>query len=957
MVYKKFGEENNKDQIIKSKNNLLNKNLGKNKEIIEELQRNRMLFEAINLSKEVRSNILKTHGNTHPDYDFFSRKMADLYKEIYRYDKSEKILLELNDLNRNKLEKKPLTYADGLRKLALIYKDKGRYEDAEKLLKEAEDIYLTRSNLKDLNLYSKEVKENPKEEYKDNLASYAIILNNLGKVLQEKGENREYMGDVAGAHEYYGNAEKAYRWSKRFLRHTVGDDDIRYGRNLKDLANIHGIIGNYEYAQSKMNKAYAIYKSHYPKEDPANFEVCHKLAWLEYRQGNYYSAGTKFINNKNRFKNILNEHPAYAQLLNNLAKTEVASSYKYRGKSEEDQRISDELMEDAYFLMKKAFEINNKILPQLLYMDSDKQRLRFLRSLDFNMHLFLTLVMERYNDILIPQARKDAFDFVLRRKSLTMEISHFLQESAILRETDDLFAALNNINFQISSLNIKKTDVGDSYSDTLKELESERSEIESQISSKIPEKELEIKLKQANLENLSKVLKPNSVLIEYVKFYPYNFKAKGKESSWKKPHYIAFSMHAGKPDDVKMIDLGKAEDIDARIIQFRESLNDYRNSLIKKHQVNEKLGSSLHKFSEKLREMIFDPLEIKKGQHLIISPDDALSTIPLEVLPLGLEYLIDHYVISYLGSSRDLMRIHDDYDPDAETVVIANPDYFLINKNENTKKGRIKTADNELKNHSIPLLEIGPFKSLKNNELEGEKVVGILKENGFKVNLFTKDQATESRIKNFDPPLILHMATHGFFAGEDNGNSPSKSFNPLVRSGLALAGANSYILFNELPDYPEDGILTALDVNGLNLAGTEMVVLSACETGMGKVERGEGVFGLRRSFNLAGAKTLVMSLWKVNDLATMILMEKFYQNLLSENMGRLSALRDAQKYLRDINIGELKSLFPEYNEIITEYFSQESEDRQPFSHPYFWGGFILQGETAPSIKDELKIIQ
>lgn len=917
---------------------------------INELEGTGNFLEAIKLNENLKSEISRTTGNKCSDYSFCLEKLAHLYQNICRYEKSEQLLLELNDLNKNNMEKNPLTYANGLQNLAIVYAELGRYEDAENLLREAEEIYLSQSNLKDLDLYSREVKENPGDEYKENLASYALILNNLGKVLQEKGENKDYIGDFDGARKCYDNTIKAYSWAKRFLRHTVGDSDIRYGRNLKDLANIHGIIGNYEYAEEKMKKACDIYKNHYSKEHPAHFEVLHKLAWLEYRQGKYRSAGTKLTTTKNRFKSM-ECHPAFAQLLNNLAKTSVAESYNYTRKSEKDQKISDELCGNAYNLMKKAFEINNQILPQLLYMDSDEHRLRFLRSLDFNMHLFLTLVMEKYSEITIPQARKDAFDFVLRRKSLTMEVSHFIQES-MLHETDDKFVTWNDITSQISNLNFKYIDADNDYSNTLKELKNEKKKMESQIICNIPEKQLQKRIKEATGKKLSKILDPNSVLIEYVKFYPYNFKAKGEENSWKSAHYLAFLMYSGKPDDIKMMDLGKAEDIDTQIVNFRESLNNYRNSLVKNRQVAEKVELSFLEVSKKLREMIFDPFEIKKGHQLIVSPDDLISTIPLEVLPLDSDYLMHHYQISYLGSGRDLTRIYENNNSNSQPVIIANPDYNMEDKykfKDNGKKGRNDSENILLLNEDpkIPIFEIGPFKSLKNSEIEGERVAKILKENGIKVHILTKKQATESNVKKLDSPLILHISTHGFFVGDNDGDqSPSTDFNPLVKSGLVLAGANSYLLFNERPDYPEDGVLTAFDVNSLKLFGTEMVVLSACETGMGKLERGEGVFGLRRSFILAGSKTLIMSLWKVNDLATMIMMDKFYQNLLSEGMGRLSSLRNAQKYLKNITIEKIKYLFPEYYAIISEHFKEISEDYKPYSHPYFWGGFILQGETS-----------
>jgi CHAT domain-containing protein len=140
--------------------------------------------------------------------------------------------------------------------------------------------------------------------------------------------------------------------------------------------------------------------------------------------------------------------------------------------------------------------------------------------------------------------------------------------------------------------------------------------------------------------------------------------------------------------------------------------------------------------------------------------------------------------------------------------------------------------------------------------------------------------------------------------------------NPLLRSGLALAGANSFLAHQHLPEEAEDGLLTGEDVTGLDLLDTELVVLSACETALGTVKIGEGVFGLRRAFFQAGAKTLVMSLWKVPDEATRELMTEFYRRLL-DGEGRAEALRQAQL--------SMKAKHPS---------------------PYFWGAFICQGDPA-----------
>jgi CHAT domain-containing protein len=225
------------------------------------------------------------------------------------------------------------------------------------------------------------------------------------------------------------------------------------------------------------------------------------------------------------------------------------------------------------------------------------------------------------------------------------------------------------------------------------------------------------------------------------------------------------------------------------------------------------------------------------------------------------------------------------------------------------------------------------------NRLPGTRVEGKRIAEMFKVQPWLADQALEARLKACRSPRILHLATHGFFLANQP-RDPNKELrdlgamgwladsgfgrmsgpgmeNPLLRSGLALAGANTFLEHGKLPTEAEDGILTAEDVSGLDLLATELVVLSACETGLGEVRTGECVFGLRRAFVLAGAKTLVMSLWKVPDAQTQELMEGFYHRILS-GQPRAEALREAQLAIK-----------------------------KKYTHPFYWSAFICQGDPGP----------
>ncbi len=211
----------------------------------------------------------------------------------------------------------------------------------------------------------------------------------------------------------------------------------------------------------------------------------------------------------------------------------------------------------------------------------------------------------------------------------------------------------------------------------------------------------------------------------------------------------------------------------------------------------------------------------------------------------------------------------------------------------------------------------GSVTYLPGTKNEVETIQKIAQENNIFCKIYLENDANEENLKKLVSPTILHIATHGFFIEEQkqNRNSEEKKFdNPLLRSGILLAEAE--LTLNEKPtSNKENGIVLAQEALNLNLQGTELVVLSACETGLGEVKAGEGVFGLQRSFQEAGAKSILMSLWKVDDYATQELMTLFYENLLQKKQPKRLAFQNAQNALKE-----------------------------KYIYPYYWGAFVMVGE-------------
>jgi CHAT domain-containing protein len=360
----------------------------------------------------------------------------------------------------------------------------------------------------------------------------------------------------------------------------------------------------------------------------------------------------------------------------------------------------------------------------------------------------------------------------------------------------------------------------------------------------------------------------------------------------------------GPSGDIGYADLGEASAIDDLVERFRAMLADpAKDPAPLARALDERVGRPLR--------------SLAGGAHeVLLAPDGALNLVPFGALidERG-RYLLGDYAFAYLTTGRDLSKLSAKRAGSSEPVVVADPDFGPS----------------------------GFATPLPGTKQEGRAVAALLPSAR---TLMGRD-ATKGAIEGLHSPRVLHIATHGFFkqearaaggAGTAAGKAPGfaldsgrgkptpASDNPLLFSGLVFAGANR-------GRADDNGLLTALEASGLDLWGTKLVVLSACETGVGEVRRGEGVYGLRRAMVLAGAETVVMSLWKVDDEATKDLMLAYYAGLQNGG-GRTEALREAQLAI------------------------MASRGR---AHPFYWASFIslgddrsMDGAAAPVRRMETK---
>lgn len=442
-------------------------------------------------------------------------------------------------------------------------------------------------------------------------------------------------------------------------------------------------------------------------------------------------------------------------------------------------------------------------------------------------------------------------------------------------------------------LDTRKTSEPEQGQSIVAQLEGEIARLETQISARSAD--FRVLSKPVTIEQVQESIPRGAVLLEFVLYRPFKVRL---NKPWDAPRYAVYLLQ--RDGTLNWIDLGDAALIDSDVETFRAALRDSARGDVKT------IGRSLD-------ERIMRPIRklIGPAKQLLIAPDDILNLIPFTALVDERDkYLIENYSIGYLTSGRDLLRLGSNSHAFTSPTILANPSYDLTTK-ASQESGNRRSLD---------------FTTLTYPPLPGTmEEAAAIKTQLKDAQLLSQEQATEAAVKGLQSPRILHIATHGFFLANQSNDAGPGNFrqlvkatdtntkpmeNPLLRSGLVLAGVKQ-----RSSGGTEDGVLTALETAGLNLSGTQLVILSACETGLGDVGNGEGVYGLRRSLVLAGSQTQVISLWKVSDRATRDLMANYYRRL-KNNEGRAEAFRQVQL---------------------------EMLHGASYTHPYYWASFIQSG--------------
>lgn len=852
--------------------------------------------EAITLTEKVLAIREKLFGPEHALVARSLTNLGDLYKEVNDYEKAEHYLLRGLKMN----EKLPDFEADERGwpyiRLSSFYSGMGYYAKAIPLMQ-----------------YAFKIRQESSTVYP---TTVALIL----------GEMHKMWGDYERAESYYLDALAVIEKDPSY-------DKGKIAMFLLDLGSLYGTTRQYEKAEQALLRAHKLFEVPHALENPDTALADLNLGFVYESKGDYDKAEQIYLHSLEISEKFGSTRFV---LLNNLGNTYRAK--KDFGKAKEFyQRVTARIekqrgpnststdylialqglaelhraqgeLKQAVNVLSRALNNCENHLARNIVNGSERQKLLSLDRCSNLSSLALTLHTQSFpnND----ESLHLAFTSLLRQKGRVLD-TVFDNVAALRRrasaEDEVLLKSFVEARTQLANWalrGVSQTNPSD-YQLRLKQLEDQFEKIEAEVGAH--SEGFRDSSRLVTLEDLKAAIPDQATLIEIARYSPVSVTTGKQEEA----RYAAYMLNAGSAP--KWVDLGEATTVDKAIDKWRRALQDRRRSDVKA-------------LARAVDEKVMRPIRRHLGEttKLFISPDGLLNLTPFAALvdERG-DYLVNRYSFTYLTSGRDLLRLGINHKGGDEIVVVADPHF-------GERSEVMAAADRDIKampgtgqiagQSSRPsfLLAEAFFQGLPGTAGEARLLKTLLPP----ARVLTRAQATETAVKQFSRPRIMHIATHGFFLQYANAqtgdsvralrNNGSGDENPYLRSGLALADVNLHKSGND------DGILTALEAAGLDLWGTKLVVLSACNTGVGDVRNGDGVYGLRRALVLAGSESQVMSLWKVSDQGTKELMVEYYKRLLGGE-GRGEGLRQVQ----------LRML--------------KNPKR---SHPFYWASFIQSGEWA-----------
>jgi CHAT domain-containing protein len=650
----------------------------------------------------------------------------------------------------------------------------------------------------------------------------------------------------------YSEAEAIYNKAIKIKESRLGTNHPDYAHLLNNLAALYMLMNKYDKVEDLLKKSTAIYKRQFGENHPSYANSISNLGNF-YRVMNRTSEAEPLLKQSLdiRKKSLGENHPEYVNSLEGLGLLYWQTA-KYKEASE--------LLKLG--LNKNVEQINSYFAPM-----SEAEKAKFWDKIRPKFLKFNSFVCDAYPSD--PTLAGDLYNYQLITKALLLNSSNKIKQEILLSGDQALIA-------EYKQWLDEKENLGRLYSLSKAELAQEHINVDSieQVCN-AREKKLSAKssLFSQGLNNNNKtykdiqqVLNTSEAAVEIIQFNKFN------KVFTDTVYYVGLVL-TKEPDVPKLILLENGKLLEKRFY------NIYKNSI--KQRLKD--DNSYQQFWSKI-DFAIGPIK-----NIFVSLDGIYNQINLNTLNSGQGTLIDLKNIRVVTNTKDIIELKNNSKVTSTNTAIlfGFPDYGPTG--------------------SIP--------KLPGTKTEIESIKSILTLNKCTTKTYLAADANEANLKEIDNPKILHIATHGFFLPENDEAADEKIFgiesskskeNPLLRSGLMMAGAEF-----AMEGKSENGILFAYEAMNMSLDKTEIVVMSACETGLGDVKNGEGVYGLQRAFQVAGAKAIIMSLWKVNDQATQQLMTSFYKNY-SLTGDKNTAFKKAQQELKN-----------------------------KFKDPYYWGAFVM----------------
>lgn len=815
--------------------------------------------------EEALAGLSESVGDLHPSTLVATNNLGQIYEQVGLYDEAEPVLeLALARFEQVFGEAHP----DALRarnNLALLHESQGNFREAEPLY------------LKSLDL----MREVHGEVYTDTIA----VKNNLAFL---------YM--LMEEHETAANtfAEVATAWEQMF-----GPDHQNTLKAKNNLGRAYQKLNRLDEAEVLLVATLAGRARVLGENHPDVIRSMIDLGNLRLEQGNLPEAESLLTEALSRADAVLAEqHPYTFEALNSLSRVKRAMGQ----------------LQAAIALRRTGLQRRTVFLDRMLWTTGDNAREGYMRLHKPELDEFLAMLVED-GDM---NRGKQVIDASLARKGLLLKVTSEIQQIASLSQQPALRSIaeeLESARQQLAALTLSgpTIETGDRHAVILYELEQRVNNLQGQLGR--ASVRYRTSIAQVSSDTLEGALKDNTAVVD---FLAYDNAGQAK---------LLAGVMIKRDGEVTygLVDYPSRADIEKAIIDYRTYIQD---DLADEDEIRE--------FGQIAHTAIWQPLENALGdiEYVYVVPDGALNILPFNaLLDQDENYLIQTHDLHLLTSARDLLP--NQYTlAQGNFLIVAGPDYdseAVVPEEEldAAKQRRSSAMQLGIRGAGTGLRGLN-FAPLPGATEEGRIINEQVENSNEPSMVFFGEDAQEQVLAEVNqPPEILHVATHGFFLEADDNlrrrllklqrggeqHIPPPGDNPLLRAGLAFAGVNTNARFLGDIDTRNDGVLTALEVLDLDLSGTQLVVLSACETGLGEVHEGEGVYGLRRSFQEAGVAEVISSLWEVSDAGTQALMTDFYARLLDGVPAR-EALRDAQLELME---------------------------SPQWGYPYVWSAFMIVG--------------